>query len=150
VPLRPKPDACRGCPAYDVGLSFVKSRGPSAARIAFLGQGPGEQEAYNGIPFVGRSGQRLSRWCMKANLDLHTCHIDNVVKCWLPNNRPPTAAEVEFCRGAHWGVELRKHEHLQRVQGRSLVVVLVGVPAMKVFSPKANSKHAGRVMEVSL
>lgn len=97
---------CAGCPAAGVGEGFCRPSGPADAPLLLLGQGPGREEAQCGRPFVGRAGQRLTRWCLAAGLERSAARIANVVQCRLPEDRPPTPAEVAFCRTAHWGTEL--------------------------------------------
>ncbi len=126
MPLYPKSPKCVGCPTEHIGLSFVKPTGPSDARIAIIGQGPGEQEAYNGISFVGPAGQRLNAWLRTAGIDRHKCWVGNIVQCFLPNNRVPGGDEISWCRAAHWQRALDDLPQLR-------VIVPVGVPAGKVF-----------------
>ena len=134
-----KPPSCVGCPAYECGKSFVPGVGPPTAKLVIMGQGPGEEEAYNGVPFIGRSGQMLDRWLVRAGLRRHTIWIGNVVQCWLPGNRPPTMAEITYCRQTYWGAALTQLTDLK-------VLVPVGIPAMKTFiHPKATSENAGVV-----
>ena len=140
MPLYPKPEACRGCSAYSVGQSYVKATGPLDATIVFMGQGPGEQEAYNGLPFVGPAGQRLNAWLRTAGIDRHKCYFDNVVRCWLPGNRTPKEEEIKWCREAHWETALNSLPNLR-------CIVPVGVPAGKVFLGKHyKSSQAGSIV----
>lgn len=136
-----KPESCAGCPALTAGRSFVRATGPSSARIALVGQGPGEDEAWAGVPFVGRSGVTLSRWLARAGIDRTACHVSNVVWCWLPKNRPPSVAEVAHCE-RHWQPPLQQLPDLR-------VVVPIGIPAIKavLLTERANMNWAGRVVE---
>lgn len=137
--LRPKPESCRGCPAYESGKSFVPAVSPKAPRLALLDQGPGEDEAYFGVPFVGASGKELDKWLFKAKIDRAACWIGNVVQCWLPGNRAPTSAEVAHCSSTYWLPSLRSHPSLR-------VVVGVGAPASRYLGGIA----PGRVQEIDL
>ena len=140
VPLATKPGKCSGCPAYKTGRSFVPPVGPSTAKLAILGQGPGEMEAYQAIPFVGPSGKHLDTWLYKAGVPRQKVWIGNIVQCWLPGNRAPRAKEVAYCRKAHWGPVLEKLEQLK-------VIVPVGVPAMNALLPyQCNETNAGDVV----
>jgi uracil-DNA glycosylase family 4 len=121
---RTRPADCQGCPANSVGVGWVPPIGPQDAPLLLIGQGPGTEEADCGRPFVGRAGQRLTRWCLAAGIDKPAARVANVVQCHLPNNRPPTPAEVEFCRTAHWGVEVERPRR---------VTVAVGAPAQKAL-----------------
>lgn len=142
--MKSKPPTCAGCPAAQVGRGFVPAEGPKDAAIALVGQGPGEQEADLGRPFVGQSGFSLDRWLVRSGVQRHECHVSNVVWCWLPNNRPPSRAEVEHCRAVHWGPALHQLTQLK-------IVVPIGVPSMKaILGPKATAAWAGVVSEVEL
>lgn len=140
MPLSPKPPACEGCPAYNSGRGFVPGRGPEGADVLLLGQGPGETEAYQGLPFVGPSGERLNLWLQRAGLQRHHMFVSNIVWCWLPWNREPRAAEVEHCRHAHWGPQLDA--------AAPRLVVPVGVPAARALLGRATENSAGTVFEV--
>ena len=142
--MKPKPPGCMGCPAAEVGLSFVPGVGPHDAKIALIGQGPGADEAYLGSPFVGRSGQMLDSWIARAGLYRHQLWIGNIVQCQMPGNRPPRADEVAHCRAAYWGPVVDQLPNLK-------VVVPVGVPAMQALvDPKADSDWSGYVRRVDV
>lgn len=64
--------------------------------ILFLGEGPGREEDLVGLPFVGRAGQLLTKIIDAMGLSRETVFITNVIKCRLPNNRPPTIEEIEI------------------------------------------------------
>ncbi len=140
----PKPDACKGCPAHKAGRSFVRPQGPPTAELALIGQGPGEQEAYAGMPFIGPTGQRLNRWLRSAGLERYELFITNVVWCWLPRNRAPTTAEVAYCRTAHWGPALAGLPNLK-------VLVPVGIPAASaILGEPCGESIAGSVRSITM
>lgn len=139
-----KPSSCAGCPAYDLGKGYVPGRGPLGARIALLGQGPGEVEYHLGEPFVGPSGQLLDRQLARARLHRSELWVDNVVRCWLPRNRAPTQREADHCQRAHWGPALEQLAELK-------VLVTAGVAATKPFlGSKAGEATFGTVFQVEL
>ncbi|HEY9880504.1 MAG TPA: uracil-DNA glycosylase [Leptolyngbyaceae cyanobacterium] len=94
---------CRRCYRCDLGQTrthAVVSRGNPAAHIMIVGEGPGEQEDEQGLPFVGRSGQLLEKILEAVRLDSENdVYICNIVKCRPPNNRVPTTDESDACRG---------------------------------------------------
>lgn len=114
-----RPAGCTGCPAHESGWAqgWVPPAPPSeppgpGGLVAFLGQGPGEQEATFGRPFYENApaGWRLRRWITRAGGRPSLAWIGNVVQCWLPQgfkggrpygNRAPTKAEVRHCWRAH-------------------------------------------------
>jgi DNA polymerase len=63
----------------------------------FVGEGPGEEEDNQGIPFVGRAGQLLTKIIESIGLTRDEVYIANVVKCRPPQNRNPEPDEVATC-----------------------------------------------------
>lgn len=59
---------------------------PAAPRIAIIGEAPGEDEEREGTPFVGYSGQLLSKVCAKVGLLRSSCFIGNVYQYHPPGN----------------------------------------------------------------
>ena len=91
---------CTRCPLAEGRTNVVFGMGDPTADLMFVGEGPGQQEDLQGLPFVGRSGQLLDR-LMAQEMGLsrhHGVYIANVVKCRPPNNRDPLPAEIEACR----------------------------------------------------
>lgn len=77
---------------------MVFARGNPDAALMFVGEGPGEQEDRQGLPFVGRSGQLLDRLILEEmGLERDSCYIANTVKCRPPGNRDPLPDEIEAC-----------------------------------------------------
>lgn len=66
------------------------------AKIMFIGEAPGEQEAKRGLPFVGASGRFLDELLKSINLQRADVYITNVVKDRPPENRDPTPAEIQL------------------------------------------------------
>ena len=64
----------------------------------FVGEGPGAEEDLQGIPFVGRAGQLLTRLIEGIGLTRDDVYIANVVKCRPPGNRDPHPIEIDACR----------------------------------------------------
>ncbi len=90
--------ACKKC-ALAVGRTqVVFGAGDRAADLVFVGEGPGAEEDKQGIPFVGRSGQLLTRLIEGIGLTRDDVYIANVVKCRPPGNRDPLPAEIGACR----------------------------------------------------
>ena len=78
---------------------LVVGRGNPNARLMLIGEAPGAEEDARGVPFVGRSGQLLSELMVEAGLDeQNEVYICNVIKCRPPNNRKPTAKEIDISR----------------------------------------------------
>jgi DNA polymerase len=87
------------CRLAEGRTNVVFGVGDPAARIVFIGEGPGRDEDLAGEPFVGRSGRLLDQLIgEELGLSRKDCYIANVVKCRPPNNRDPLPDEVECCR----------------------------------------------------
>jgi uracil-DNA glycosylase len=72
--------------------------GSPTAELMFVGEGPGEQEDRQGLPFVGRSGQLLDRLILEEmGLTRENVYIANTIKCRPPGNRDPMPDELESC-----------------------------------------------------
>jgi DNA polymerase len=63
----------------------------------FVGEAPGRDEDIQGIPFVGRAGQLLTKMIEAIGLTRDDVYIANVIKCRPPENRNPEPDEVAAC-----------------------------------------------------
>ena len=91
--------SCEKCPLNYGRTQVVIERGNRQADWMFIGEGPGEHEDSQGLPFVGVSGQLLDKMIAAMKLDCEQdVYIANVVKCRPPHNRNPEASEVAACR----------------------------------------------------
>ena len=95
--LREECLGCRRCALAETRTHVVFGDGNPQAEIMFIGEGPGENEDLQGIPFVGRGGQLLDDMLEIINLDRTKYYIANIVKCRPPHNRDPLAIEQEAC-----------------------------------------------------
>jgi uracil-DNA glycosylase len=68
------------------------------ARLCFVGEAPGADEDEQGIPFVGRAGQLLTKIIEACTLSRDEVYILNVLKCRPPGNRTPEPEEIANCR----------------------------------------------------
>ena len=92
--------ACRRCPLAATRTQTVFSDGTSRSRIMFIGEAPGADEDAQGIPFVGRAGQLLTKMIESGmGIGRQEVYIANVLKCRPPGNRNPEPEEIEACRG---------------------------------------------------
>ncbi|MEL6383126.1 MAG: uracil-DNA glycosylase [Cyanobacteria bacterium J06626_18] len=94
---------CKSCQRCDLATGrthVVVSRGNPQAPIMIVGEGPGQQEDEQGLPFVGKSGQLLEKILTAVRFDSEKdVYICNVVKCRPPDNRTPTTEESTACKG---------------------------------------------------
>jgi DNA polymerase len=72
--------------------------GNPRARLCFFGEAPGADEDAQGIPFVGRAGQLLTKIIEACGMTRDEVYILNVLKCRPPDNRRPEPDETGNCR----------------------------------------------------
>jgi DNA polymerase len=65
--------------------------------LILIGEAPGAEEDRQGVPFVGRAGQLLTKMLAYIGLKKEDVYITNVLKCRPPNNRDPLPTEVACC-----------------------------------------------------
>ena len=90
--------SCRTCPLCEGRHNLVFGVGNEHADLMFVGEGPGEQEDLQGVPFVGPAGKLLDSMLEMIDLDRSRIYIANMVKCRPPHNRDPQASEMAACR----------------------------------------------------
>ena len=78
------------------GYHPVIGQGNHDARIMFIGEAPGENEAKTGVPFCGASGRVLDELLASIDLDRNDVYITNIVKDRPPENRDPRKDEIEL------------------------------------------------------
>ncbi len=69
--LKQECGVCRGCALADTRTHVVFGDGCETAEIMLIGEGPGQHEDEQGIPFVGRAGQLLDDMLEIIHLDRH-------------------------------------------------------------------------------
>lgn len=91
-----------GCHLCDLAKSrkhVVFGEGDESARLMIIGEAPGATEDEEGRPFVGRSGELLTKMIENAiGIPRSSVYIANVIKCRPPANRNPEESEVEMCK----------------------------------------------------
>ena len=88
---------CTDCKLHRGRTNLVFGVGNPEARLLFVGEGPGAEEDRQGVPFVGKAGQLLTKMIEAMGYAREQVYICNVVKCRPPNNRDPEPDEVEAC-----------------------------------------------------
>lgn len=89
---------CSRCKLSRLGRTqVVFGVGSPTADLMFVGEGPGFEEDQQGIPFVGRAGQLLTKMIEAIELRREDVYIANVVKCRPPENRNPEPDEIAAC-----------------------------------------------------
>ncbi|MDD4735216.1 MAG: uracil-DNA glycosylase [Kiritimatiellae bacterium] len=137
--------SCRQCPLHQWRTKTVAGAGCANPDVLFIGEGPGKDEDMQGIPFVGRSGELLTRMIIKMGYTRDTVFIGNIVKCRPTVNnegmrdRPPTPEEMEGCLPY-----LKKQISLLKPG----VLVLLGNTALQgLFGYKGITRHRGKWLE---
>ncbi|MBK7860734.1 MAG: uracil-DNA glycosylase [Archangiaceae bacterium] len=88
---------CKRCKLCNGRTQIVYGVGNPRAELVFVGEGPGADEDAQGVPFVGKAGQLLTKMIEAMQFKRDDVYICNVVKCRPPNNRNPEADEIEAC-----------------------------------------------------
>lgn len=97
--LRIELEECQKCRLGATRKNLVFGEGSLNAELMFVGEGPGADEDASGRPFVGRSGQLLTKMIEAMGLKRSNVYIANIVKCRPPDNRNPFADEAAACIG---------------------------------------------------
>jgi DNA polymerase len=95
--LRGELAPCCRCELGQGRKNLVFGVGRPDADLMFIGEGPGQQEDEQGIPFVGPAGQLLTKIIEAIGLSRDEVYIANIVKCRPPGNRPPLPEESALC-----------------------------------------------------
>lgn len=127
--------ACHGCALAEPRTHVVFGDGAETAEIMLIGEGPGQHEDEQGVPFVGRAGQLLDDMLEMIGLDRTQVYIANIVKCRPPQNRDPLNVEQDACIG--W---LRRQTALVRPR---IIVCLGRIAAKAIIKEdfKITSEH---------
>ncbi len=90
---------CHLCQLSKSRTHVVFGEGDVNAELMFVGEAPGAMEDSSGKPFVGRSGELLTKMIENVlPLSRSEVYITNIVKCRPRNNAEPTPAEAHTCQ----------------------------------------------------
>ena len=89
---------CQACTLAGTARNHVPGEGNPAARFVVVGEAPGETEDELGRPFVGKSGELLTKILDAIKFKREDVFICNVLKHRPPGNRNPSPAEITACR----------------------------------------------------
>ena len=91
--------ACNACGLCKEREQIVLGQGVMQPAIMVIGEGPGDQEDRQGLPFVGTTGVLLDNMLSSIGSSRQSdVYMANVVKCRPPSNRNPRPAEIAACR----------------------------------------------------
>ncbi|MEJ5285732.1 uracil-DNA glycosylase [Bacteroidetes/Chlorobi group bacterium Naka2016] len=96
--LESRINRCIKCELGKTRTKFVFGSGNPNADIMLVGEAPGADEDIQGLPFVGRAGQLLTKLLKNFGIDRNDVYICNILKCRPPNNRKPLPSEIEMCK----------------------------------------------------
>lgn len=138
--LRAEGLACTHCDLYKTGTPVVWGEGDTAAKVMFIGQGPGEQESKQERPFIGPAGRLFDRALAEAGIDRTKLWLTNGIKHWATTsnangnrvNRAPRVGEMRACH--HWLAG-----ELAIVQPR--LIVCLGASAIQALTGKAEKMN---------
>lgn len=88
---------CTRCKLCEARKTVVFGVGNPKASLMFVGEGPGADEDEQGVPFVGRAGQLLTKMIEAMGINRDDIYIANIVKCRPPDNRVPEPDEIATC-----------------------------------------------------
>jgi DNA polymerase len=94
---------CTECKIDKTGM-MVFGEGNPDAKVMFVGEAPGKNEAKTGRPFIGRSGQLLRSLIRSIGLKEEDVYITSPVK-YLPNRGTPTKDDIAHAR-THFSQQL--------------------------------------------
>ena len=131
---------CTRCKLHAGRTTLVFGVGNPDADLMFVGEAPGRDEDLQGVPFVGRAGQLLTKIIESIDLHRDDVYIANVIKCRPPDNRNPAPDEVQTC-------EPFLFAQVDAIRPR--VIVALGSFAARALlkSEDAISKLRGRVFD---
>jgi DNA polymerase len=89
---------CRRCKLAGTRRNIVFGSGNPKAELMFVGEAPGADEDEQGLPFVGRAGQLLTKIILAIDMSREDVYICNILKCRPPENRNPESDEIAACQ----------------------------------------------------
>ena len=90
------------CDLKQGARNAVFSAGSPSAKIMIIGEAPGKDEDYQGVPFVGRAGQLLDKMLLSIGFNRNesdiekSVYITNVIPWRPPENREPSSEEIDM------------------------------------------------------
>ena len=156
---------CRRCRLSTKRKTIVFGQGDPAARLMFVGEAPGADEDEQGLAFVGKAGQLLTKIIEAIGMRREDVFIANVLMCRPPENRNPEPDEIIACQpfleqkidairpkvlvglgkfGAHW--LLKTAEPITRLRGR--LGQYKGITVMPTYHPAYLLRNPGAKKDV--
>jgi DNA polymerase len=158
---------CQRCKLAKGRRNIVFGQGDPQARLMFVGEAPGADEDEQGLAFVGKAGQLLTKIIEAIGMKREDVFIANVLKCRPPGNRNPEPDEIESCQpflerqiqairpkvivglgkfGAHW--LLKTAEPITRLRGKLGRYPGTDIQVMPTYHPAYLLRNPGAKKEV--
>lgn len=144
--LRDQMASCGSCDLCKTRNKVVFGEGSHEPLILIVGEAPGEEEDLQGIPFIGKAGQKLDSILSYLGVTRQDIYITNTVLCRPPNNRVPRKEEMDACK---WRLDLQiklLRPKMIVLLGRTALEQFRGEPikgALSQFFPKNTDKKGG-------
>jgi uracil-DNA glycosylase family 4 len=156
---------CQRCTLARTRKTIVFGQGNPHAALMFVGEAPGAEEDEQGLAFVGKAGQLLTKIIEAMGMKREDVFIANILKCRPPQNRNPEPDEVLACHpflekqiasiqpkvivglgkfGAQW--LLKTMEPITRLRGR--LGQFQGITVMPTYHPAYLLRNPGAKKEV--
>ncbi|MEE8638490.1 MAG: uracil-DNA glycosylase [Candidatus Margulisiibacteriota bacterium] len=135
-------EKCEKCSLSKGRNKVVFGNGPVPCDLMLIGEAPGAEEDAQGLPFIGRAGQLLTKILESVGIKRpDDIYITNTVKCRPPNNRAPLPKEQSAC-APYLEVQIK------RVKPK--VILLAGAPAVQAILKRDEpmSKLRGQWMKL--
>ena len=133
--------AFQACPLSKTAQHTVFSDGDPNSQLMLIGEAPGAEEDAMGKPFVGMSGQLLTKMLNAIGLARNQVYITNILPWRPPFNRQPTTQEIALCLPF---VE----RHIAMIAPK--ILVCVGAVASKALLRTGSSMSALHLPSVSI
>lgn len=102
--LQRQMENCGSCDLCRDRNKVVFGEGSTSPLLMIVGEAPGEGEDDQGIPFVGKTGEKLDSILSYLGVSREEVYITNSVLCRPPNDRNPRGEELEACK---WRLDLQ-------------------------------------------
>jgi uracil-DNA glycosylase family 4 len=137
---------CKCCRLYKSRKNMVWHRGTSHTNVdvLFIGDAPGKEDDLQGKPFTGLPGKILDDWINRAEISSYG--VINLLKCRIPNNRPPTITEIRSCLPHFIGQMYELNPKIIVSLGRTACATLLDIKELTRNIGKAFQSKYGKVV----
>ena len=149
--LRRAAGECRGCELWEPATQVVFSAGSPTARLALVGEQPGDQEDRRGVPFVGPAGRLLQRALEEAGVDRGAVYVTNAVKHFRFTQADPAKRRIHASPDLGHITACRPWLAAELARVDPDVIVCLGATAAKALLPKdfRVTKQRGQLLRLA-